>query len=509
MSLQGSLSVADSGLSSIARALAVVSQNVSNASTPGYTREVSVTSSVTAGGVGMGVRTLPTTRDIDIQLQQATLQQSAAVSGLTLTQSALQSIDSVQGTTGGSGDLASLVGALHDAFATLQAAPESQTQQSKVVAAAGSLAQQVNALSQSYTTARQNAQDGIVSDVTAANQTLAAIGQQSNAIMRLKASGQSTAELENQRDASMQTLSGLLDVRYLAQPDGDMKVLTPSGLELPVHGTDTALTTGAANLAPGASYPSSLPAISLGGLDVTARLTGGRIGAAVALRDTTLPLYQGELDEFAATLSNRLDAQGLTLFSNPDGTVPASAGTPPVQQGYVGYATTMQVNPAVAADPSMVRDGTHAVAGDPAGASAFTPNPPAGPVGSTAMIARVLDYSFGTQVQDGVAQAAPNVSGLGPTGALNAPFAPPTTLAGFATAIVASEAADSATATSDLTTAQAVHTSLQSKLDAVGSVSIDTEMSTMIGLQNAYGANARVITAMQSLFQQTLGMVTQ
>ena len=167
----------------------------------------------------------------------------------------------------------------------------------------------------------------------------------------------------------------------------------------------------------------------------------------------------------------------------------------------------MQVNPAVAATPSLVRDGTAAVAGSATGASAFTPNPAGGPAGFTGMITRVLSYALGSQVQAGVTQPAPAATGLGPNGTLTAPYAPPADLAGFATAVVGAQATESAGATGQVATEQAVQTALQSKLSAKSGVSIDSEMSTMVQLQNAYGANAKVITAVQAMWDQMLQMV--
>ena len=123
----------------------------------------------------------------------------------------------------------------------------------------------------------------------------------------------------------------------------------------------------------------------LGGQDVTQQLTGGQIGGNIALRDSTLPTIQANLDEFAQNLSSRFAAQGLTLFSDGGGNVPSGGGTP-AQAGYIGYANEIQVDPAVLATPSLVRDGTTAIAGSPTGASAFTPNPPGGPAGFTGMI---------------------------------------------------------------------------------------------------------------------------
>ncbi len=119
----------------------------------------------------------------------------------------------------------------------------------------------------------------------------------------------------------------------------------------------------------------------------------------------------------------------------------------------------------------------------------------------------MLNYTFGTQVQAGVSQPALNTSGLGATGTLSAPFSSPQSLSDYATDLVSSQAQTSATTTSNLTTEQAMQTSLNAKISSVSGVNMDTEMSQMIGLQNAYGANARVIAAVQSMFQQLLQAV--
>ena len=178
-----------------------------------------------------------------------------------------------------------------------------------------------------------------------------------------------------------------------------------------------------------------------------------------------------------------------------------------MQAGYVGFAATIQVNPAVSANASLVRDGTAAVAGDPAGASAFTPNPSGGPEGFTGLISRVINYTFSAQAQDGVAQPPLNTVGLGATGGLSAALAGNSSLGDFATSMVASQAQQSATTSNDLSAESAVKTTLDAKVAAVSGVNMDTELSHMLTLQNAYSANARVMNALQSMFAQLLNAV--
>ena len=172
-----------------------------------------------------------------------------------------------------------------------------------------------------------------------------------------------------------------------------------------------------------------------------------------------------------------------------------------------GFAAEIQVNPAVQADPSLVRDGTDTIAGSATGAAAFTPNPAGGPAGFSTLINNVLTYTFGADVQDGVTQPASNTTGLGASGTLDAPYTPPATLGGIASALVASEAQDSANTTSQLTTEQAVQTTLSNSLSTGSGVNMDNEMSLMIQLQNAYGVNAKIIGAVQSMMTQLINAV--
>ncbi len=491
MGLDAALSIAGSGLAAINAQLSLVSHNVANASTPGYATESAAVQSLTASGEGLGVITAPATRAMDQALQSELLQQNATTSGLATQSAAMQAIDAVQGTPGQGQDLASLLGKLQDSFSTLLADPSNATQQSTVAGAARTLAQGINTLSNTYTAQRQDAQDAIVSGVDTLNTTLGSIGALSNKIIAGKALGQSTADLENQRDAQIANLSQLVSVKVLSQANGDVLLTTATGVTLPIHGPANPLATGPAGVQPGAYYPGGgIPAVTIGGVDVTGALQGGQIGANIALRDTTLPTYQAELDEFSQNLAASFSAQGIPLFTNGAGTVPTSSGLP-VQSGYVGFAAAIQVNPAVSANTAAVRDGLPS-------ANA------AGVAGFSGVITKVLDNVLGNAPVTGA-----RVAGLGPTGTLNAPYGAPATLAGFATSLVGAQASDSATASAQLSTEQAVQTTLQGKLSSETGVNMDAEMSDMIALQNAYGANAKVIGAVQSMFTTLLGMVSE
>src|SRR5262249_50925316 len=155
----------------------------------------------------------------------------------------------------------------------------------------------------------------------------------------------------------------------------------------------------------------------------------------------------------------------------------------------------------------LVRDGTHAVPSSPSGGSAFTANPPSGPAGFTTLIQRVLDFALGAETQTGVAQPPTATTGLGPAGDLAAPYAAAPTLAGLASTLVAAKAKERPPVPTRLGDAQSFHDSLAARLSAGSAVNMDTEMTTMLNLQTAYNANARVLAVVQSLLRDVMDII--
>ena len=170
-----------------------------------------------------------------------------------------------------------------------------------------------------------------------------------------------------------------------------------------------------------------MPAITLGGNDVTAQLQGGSLGAQIALRDPTLPTLQANLDEFAQTLSTRFAAQGLTLFTDAAGAVPAGGGVPAaggLSRLCVGRSrSTRRCWPTPVAGARRHQRDRRIGRPGPVG---FTPNPPGGPAGFNTLITRVLDFALGAEAQAGRgAAAAGDQRASAPTGTLAAGFAAP------------------------------------------------------------------------------------
>src|SRR5580704_7165564 len=226
--LGSALSIATEGLAVINQQLGLVSNNVANANTPDYSSETANQESIVADGQGLGVSSEPATRQINLQLQQSLFQQDTAVSGLTTTTNGLQNINALLGSPGAGDDLSSLLGNVQTAFSTLLGDPSNAAQQTAVVQSASTLTHSINALSNAYDQQRQAAQNDVVTQVTNMNGDLSQIGTLNNQIATAQIQGQSTASLDNQRDSVVHSLSNILSIQTLVQPNGILLVSTTS-----------------------------------------------------------------------------------------------------------------------------------------------------------------------------------------------------------------------------------------------------------------------------------------
>ncbi len=507
MSLDLALGAARSGLAAVQRGLAQASQNIGNAETPGYTRKTIPQAAVVAGEMPMGVRTGEAQRSVDAALVARLDASRSAEAAAELRERLLRGVEQAQGTGSGKNSVPDALEALRGGVIALRASPDDAGRQRAAADAAATVARRLNGTSDAIGQARQQAQDAIAEEVASVNATLREIA---TLTIRLKAGTEGTgaAALEDRRDAAVARLSESIEVRAVRQPGGDLLLLARGVALLPLDPERDVLGFDNANLAPGAFYggTGTLPGVTLSGLDITARLGGGRLGEAIELRDRVLPRMQAEVDLAATHLAGRLDAQGLALFTDSAGPAPGIAGAY-AGSAQIGFAGRIQVNPVAEADPRLLRDGTHAVTASPLGATDFTPNPASGPAGFTALLDRVLEFGFGGEAAAGVPWAGIPVSGLGPDGSLASPFLAPPTLGGYATRIVAAQAADRAAATAAKEDAGDLRGVLEQRFARQSGVDVDAEMAGIIALQNAYAANARVIGAVQAMWDQLLGAV--
>ncbi|GBQ79987.1 flagellar hook-associated protein FlgK [Gluconacetobacter johannae DSM 13595] len=519
MGLTSSLSIATSGLNAIEYQLAVTSENVSNSGTTGYVRENATVTMAVAGNVGAGVKIGRTALNVNTALQSALYSQNAQVASLTATSNSLAPLSSIQGSTssdsGSTDTLSDELGNVQNALTSLTATPLQSASQSLVISSAQSLTSTIHTLAATYTDQRQAAEDNTVATVSSINSGLTQIGQLSTQIMKLQALGSDTANLENQRLEVMSNLSSDLSVTFSETSNGDMIVRTADGTELPTRPDQIGQSNSTVTL-PSSTWPLStsdatvtsamyykagdtnaqIPGIMLAGKDITSHLTGGTLGANITLRDVTYPKMQAQLDSFSYTLASRFNNAGLPLFTDGTGAVPLASATVPLSDptttqetpnGLVGLSSTIAVSSSYANAPS-----------------SLTTN------GDVTTITAVLGTAFGTSSDDVSGSdgslAAPS-TGLGPTGSLSTGYSGAQGLVALATALTSDQGATIGQASDDLTSVTSVQTTLQTAVSNASGVDVNNEMANVVALQNAYAANAKVVTAVQSMFSALLNAI--
>ena len=509
MSLDLAISIARTGLAATQRALAQASQNIANAQTAGYTRKTIAAEALDAGGQPQGVRSPEARRDVDLALMAERDARGAAAAAAGVRETLLQGIEAVQGRPEDGATLGNALGKLRQSFTALRAAPGDPELARAVLRSAEDVARQFQDSAGAIQTARQQAQEGIVSEVKLANDGLRRIADLSNLIQSTMAGGRSTADLEDQRDLEIATLSQTIPVRALRQADGGVVLVGRNGLNLPLPMRGEDMLSATAADAGASSYHGAggtLPGVMLGSQDITRQLTGGKLAENVTMRDQMLPRMQAELDVAAVELAGRLDAEGLRLFSDAGGQVPdRMAGY--VAGNHAGFAQTIRVNPAIEPNALAVRDGTHAVAGSPGGPTAFTPNPGGGPAGFTTLVDRVLDYALGDSAAAGTPWGGFASAGLGPDGSLVSSLTTARSVEDYTTQLVRAQTEARAEATSARTTASAMQAGIANRIDKQSGVDSDAEMAAMVQLQNAYAANARVLSTAQAMWDALLGAI--
>lgn len=374
------LNVAISGLRVAQAQIGVASHNIANATTDGYSRKVLNQYSTVIAGEGNGVRAGVVMRRIDEILVRDYRSQVSSTSNLEIKQRYMNSMQEMFGPPDGEYSISSTIGKIQNAFSQLANQPEDAYLLTNAFNRSSQMVEQFHQYAQTIIQMRNNTQDEMSQSIKRVNQLTERIAELNRTIKSAYAVGRPVGDLEDHRDLAIRELSAEIDISYFRDETNALIVMTKNGQLL----ADTQPIKLYFNPNPqGAQtyYPASAAAIMLGdpvvGTDVTSeRILGGRLGALVGLRDETLPTYLAQLDELAHKMATRFAAQGLELFTMPDGSVP-----PDNPVDYAGFSLNMVINPAVQIDHSLLRKGTDI------GAQVNN--------GSAEILRKVVEFAFG------------------------------------------------------------------------------------------------------------------
>ncbi|MEO6823409.1 MAG: flagellar hook-associated protein FlgK [Nitrosospira sp.] len=355
-----------SALNAAQNGLLVTGHNVSNAATPGYTRQqiVQSTNSAQATGVGFigqGVKVDTVSRAYNQLLTNQVSQAKTESSQLDTYYAQMQQIDKLLSDTTGTVGLAP---ALQDFFGSVQDVatnPADVPSRQSMLSDAEVLARRFQSLNSSLNDIEKGVNDQIKSSVSLVNTLASQIGKLNDAIGRAEgaAHGQAANDLRDQRDQLVAQLNQQVRTKVVEQGDGSYGVFIGSGQPL-VMGNQVFQLAAAASptdanrvevayVADGNSVPLK-----------ESNLSGGALGGLLQFRSESLDAARNGLGRVAIGMAGTFNAQhrlgqdmngnmGGDFFTMPSPSVTGSArntGSAVVSADITGYGalTTSDYN---------------------------------------------------------------------------------------------------------------------------------------------------------------------
>ncbi len=328
----GLLNIAVSGLNAYQQALQTTSNNISNASTPGYSVEnaqfATQPEQYTGGGyVGNGVTINTVARGYNQFLNAQVLSGASAYNNSNTYYTMASQIDNMLANQ--STGLSSSMNTFFSDVNSVANNPSSVSTRQVMLSDSSALAAQFNSISSTLSSLNTQVNDSLTTSVNSLNGYAANLAQLNTQIVAAEnngAPGQSPNGLLDQRDTLLNQISTLTNASVVEQSNGSVNVYIGSGQPLVMGSTSSTLS------AQGAPTDNSQMQVMLNGQNISNQITGGQIAGNIGFRSQVLAPAQQQLGLLAtsfATEVNNVQQSGYDLNGNA-GTALFNIGTPVV-----------------------------------------------------------------------------------------------------------------------------------------------------------------------------------
>jgi flagellar hook-associated protein 1 len=350
-----------SALQAFQQAINVTSNNIANASTPGYDVESAnlteaLPQSNGAATVGAGVVVTGISRAYSQAAANQLNTSQSTLGQLNALQNYSSQIDNLFGTT--VGGLSTSLQSFYSAFSDVANNPTSTASRQALLGQAQAVATSFQNASSELNSLNTDVNSRITADVQQINSIASSISTLNQQIVvgTAQDGNQPPNELMDQRDQLVSNLSQLVGVSTTTDPDGALNVFVGNGQPLVLQGQTTTLTT-----VPNQFNASQLEisTSTANGNVISSSITSGDLGGLLAARSQVINPALGQLGQVATALSQTVNSQqsdGLDLNGNLGANI-FSVGTP--------SATSSSKNTdAVTAGVSVNANGLGALTGD-------------------------------------------------------------------------------------------------------------------------------------------------
>ncbi len=346
MSISASLSSALTGLNVAQEALRVVSNNVANVNTDGYSRKVVRQEAMVLASQGSGARVSEAERITDRFLVREVQRQEPVLGEREVVSRYHALLQDYLGAPGSNVDLGSQIAELGAALEGFSSDPETLAISREVVTAADRLVDSIDSLVDGVQRLRNDADQEISNSVAGINSKLQGIADANREVVRLAHLGQTNPDLLDRRDQLVTELGRMIQIGTYQMDDGGIAIYGAGGQALldisprvlvydspSLVANETVLqpirifTSNQIDPANGAPLPgaSGVELVSQGvraelsaelANDATpdsdqlivSRVGGGRLQGLLEIRDRVLPGLHDQLQELASGLQHALNA---------------------------------------------------------------------------------------------------------------------------------------------------------------------------------------------------------
>lgn len=302
--------------------LETIGHNLSNANTPGYSRQslqVSSSTPLRLRGLlqGTGLQTDAISRTVDALLHGRITSQVSALERIGARLETVSSVESFLGGTGENG-MPALFKKMFQSFAELSTGPADPILRTSAVQSAAGVATSLNQLAANGAELGRDVFQRMRAEVAQVNELAGRISQLNQQIVDAEFGSTSANDLRDQRDQQIKELAQYVDVRAIEDPRGGLRVL--------VGGRMLVSPTTSATLELNGDPLSGDVALELGGEPL--EVAGGRLGGLMALQSSFLPQLAGRIDDFARNLAleaNRVHSTGVPRSGSFSALVSANA----------------------------------------------------------------------------------------------------------------------------------------------------------------------------------------
>ncbi len=452
------------------------SNNIANASTAGYSREIvslapNLPNYTNAGALGTGVTVTDISRVRDTLLDTTYRNQNALASGYNTQYNALNSIQNVFGEPSDTG-LSATMDQFFSAWGDLANNPTSDAAKSVVQQKGAAVASMLNQFSTNLdgiSSAQLSQVSQQVGNINQYSSQIASINQQ---IVAAQSNGSTASNLLDARDQLLDQISSIAPVQVINNSNG----------------SDTVYIGGATIVDGNASRQLSLQT-SNGQLSIQAGSTTlrnasitGSLGAAIGIYNNDVPAAKQQLDSMAAALVSKVNSiheQGWTAAGDALGNSNWNSSTPPTGSNVDFFDPTKTTAATISLSSQVASSASYIAAGD------------------------VQNGTGNNDIANDMAALANDTTTITKYGGVGT-----TSFSGFYNDLVTRVASSTSAAQSSSTVYQTLATQADTQRQSVSGVSTDDELIDLTKRQQAYAAAAKVVTVADEMSQTLIAMIT-